>query len=820
MGAVRLRIRSQLRARWRAWLVVVLLAGIGGGTVIGALDGARRSENAYPDFVEAHDAMDVLVPGKSPFGLVGAVDLQQVVRLPQVASVADGSATLLFTGRTDRGRLIGPGDVFPLPQPTQALGTSMERFKILDGRAARPFALHEATASFLLAEQLGLHVGSTVRLHFFSAQKFDEVAFQLLGGFGPRLESGAKASAADLERLANGPDLTFRIVGIEASPSEFPPLPTDIVPPLHLTPAFYERYNDDLVQSPLAYVKLRRGVADLPAFTRAVEDLGGSKSVSFVTTKPNQLGRVQREIRLEAAALRIFAAVTLLAFGVVVVQALSRQLRAQAEDDPTLRALGVRTRGFLALGMIPAVVAGALAAVLAAIVATLVSPIAIVGLARTADLHPGIQVSPLALVAGSLAVFVAVPLLALGPAWRRARAARTTPPPRRTAPRWLRITHHLRVGPTAAIGTHFALDPGQGPTAVPVRSTIVGFTIVVALLTAVLGFSSSLTHLLDTPSQYGWTWDIRTGAPALPDLGAVIPPALANDHRVQAFSSGSATQMVVDGTRVDVLAMERNKGDVGPLVTSGRAPVREGEVLLGIKTLRKIGAHNGSTVTATIGDQSRSLRVVGTGVFPGIGDGGVFGSGTFVTYETLRSIQPDTRHNVFFIRFAPGVDEHRAFEQVRAALQPLPSRQAQRPSDLDNLARLDGLQAALALVLAALAAATLANTLVSSVRRRRRELAVLKSVGFSRRQAGSTIAWEAAVLAAIGVVIGIGAGTLAARLIWTAFADNLGIENVFVFPTTAVLVLVPAAFVAALVVALWPAIDAARTSPSAVLHAE
>ena len=160
---------------------------------------------------------------------------------------------------------------------------------MLEGRAARPFEALEATASFLAAEQLGLKVGDTIRFHFFSAGGFLANARHAASA---STRSGSPLPAAepgdDFEQLADGPDLRFKIVGIEASPAEFPPLPADISPVIHLTRAFYERYNDLVVQSPLLYTRLRRGAADLPAFERRVEQMAGDQPVAFVTTRATQ----------------------------------------------------------------------------------------------------------------------------------------------------------------------------------------------------------------------------------------------------------------------------------------------------------------------------------------------------------------------------------------------------------------------------------------------------------------------------------------------------------------------------------------------------
>ena len=109
MAAIALRLRTELRHRWPAWLGVALVAGIASGVVLGLLAGAVRTENAYRDFSRTMKAADVVVAGRSAFGLAGAVDLDEVERLPQVRSAARATVSLMFTGRTGDGRRRRPG---------------------------------------------------------------------------------------------------------------------------------------------------------------------------------------------------------------------------------------------------------------------------------------------------------------------------------------------------------------------------------------------------------------------------------------------------------------------------------------------------------------------------------------------------------------------------------------------------------------------------------------------------------------------------------------------------------------------------------------
>src|SRR5207244_7858960 len=212
------------------------------------------------------------------------------------------------------------------------------------------------------------------------------------------------------------------------------------------------------------------------------------------------------------------------------------------------------------------------------------SPLTPVGLARTAELRPGVAFDGLVLGAGALVVIVSVCGLTLVAAWRASRLTGNAPGsvasiddrPSRLAESLTRT----QVPPTAVVGVRFALEPGRGARAVPVRTTMLGVALVVALLTATWSFAASLHRLLDTPELYGWNWDIKSGAPGLP--GAVdltLRAALSQDRAVGALAVGTVSQLELDRHRVDVMALEQVRGEVVPTVVSGRAPSRSAEVL-------------------------------------------------------------------------------------------------------------------------------------------------------------------------------------------------------------------------------------------------
>ena len=109
---------------------------------------------------------------------------------------------------------------------------------------------------------------------------------------------------------------------------------------------------------------------------------------------------------------------------------------------------------------------------------------------------------------------------------------------------------------------------------------------------------------------------------------------------------------------------------------------------------------------------------------------------------------------------------------------------------------------------------------MSSVRRRRRELALLKTIGFNRRQLGATVAWQATILATVGLVLGIPAGLLAGRAVWRLVADGLGVSTTTTVPVPALILTALGAFVLVNLIAFFPARAAARTPPAIALRSE
>ena len=137
-----------------------------------------------------------------------------------------------------------------------------------------------------------------------------------------------------------------------------------------------------------------------------------------------------------------------------------------------------------------------------------------------------------------------------------------------------------------------------------------------------------------------------------------------------------------------------------------------------------------------------------------------------------------------------------------------------------NFAQVQALPLLLGLSLGVLALLTIVHLLLTSVRRRRRDLAVLRAIGFTRRQVRAAVAWQAACLTAVALVIGIPVGIMCGRLAWLTFVGQLGIRPVLNVPAQWFAVLVAAALALAVAVAVLPGETAARPRPGDVLRAE
>ena len=814
MTAVLTRLRSDARRGWRSWLALALIIGVFNGVVLAAAIGARRTETAYPRFLERSHAHDLLL---SP-AATGIPSFYGVLRdHPDVEGLGIIGGAALFPVVDGEPELVA--NVF-MPVDGAFL-RDVDRPRIIEGRVPRVDAPREVLANPVAAKRYRLHAGGRITM---TALAFPD---------------------GDTEQEPVPTRLEMTVAGIGAiAPDIVPTAKLDGFPTFVTSPAFYETYVPGTVS--LSYdgaavrVKPGRSIVQFRSTAQQLasgyEEVGGEL---FVGEQTDRTEKVERAIRPQALALGGFAAFAGLAGFLVLGQALARQLVLDATEVPILRTLGL-TRSQLAL--LSVLRAGAIATVGAVVtvgVAIALSPLAPIGAARRAEVSPGVEVNGMWLATGGLLVVLLFVVRAVRPALRLAGTPAGLRPasdlgarPRPSA--LARLAGQANLPPAAATGIRMALEPGYGRSAVPVRATMAGALIGLAAVATALTFGVSLTRLVSTPELYGRTWDIALDGQFSALKRGPIEQLLRSSGAVEAYTGGFYGEATVAGRGVTAVGLDNT--DVGPSLIEGRAPQRDDEVVLGTTTLRRDGASVGDTVDVTLGKDSRRMVVVGRAVFPGLGRGGFpqtgLGEGVWTTAPALQppldpQAEGDPYFNFWLVRTRGG-----ATDGQRAALEATVNRLCvdcftsdeaialQEPAEITTLDRIRWTPIVLAAVLALLAVATVGQTLVTSIRRRRRDLAVLKTLGFLRGQISATVAWEATTLAALAAVVGLPIGVVLGRLAWRALGEQLGIVPDPAVPSLALVIALPASILLANLIAVIPGVLAGRVAPAVALRAE
>ena len=604
------------------------------------------------------------------------------------------------------------------------------------------------------------------------------------------------------------------------------------------TPALTRQILGCCASGLLQGLQLDRGSRDTVAVEREI----GRTPFNMSSVASTIEAKAERAIEPEGIALAGFGAITALAALLIVGQIVGRQLRVGADDLEVLRALGASTTMTTVdglFGITGAVVGGSL---LAVVVAVGLSGLAPIGPVRRVDPSPGIAFDWTVLTGGLLVLLVGLLVVAFVHAhWQAPHRAARRSASRGRSSRLAQAAVSSGLPVPVMTGVRFALEPGRGRNAVPVRSAIVGAVLAVVVLVGTLTFAASLTNLVSHPALYGWNWNYELvsgygGISNIPQTAA--SRRLARDPSIAAWSGAYLTVLELDGQPVPALAMSPDS-PVAPPLLSGHGVQTAHEIVLGATTLAELHKHVGETVTLTSGSNAVTptpLVIVGTATLPAIG---VFGSFHFematgaVLSDTLlptaaRGLGDHDGPEAIFVRFRPGANPStalRSLKSIAASLNtpadgPVSVVGLQRPAEIVNYRTMGTTPAVLGVALATGAVVALGLTLLASVRRRRRDLALLKTLGFTRRQLAATIAWQASIAVALGVIIGVPAGIILGRTLWDLFARTLHVVPEPTVPTLTIAIVAVGALVLANLVAGVPGIQAARTRTAVLLHAE
>jgi hypothetical protein len=300
-------------------------------------------------------------------------------------------------------------------------------------------------------------------------------------------------------------------------------------------------------------------------------------------------------------------------------------------------------------------------------------------------------------------------------------------------------------------------------------------------------------------------------------MGPHVVRAMVRDRALRDVAVGLNWPVEIGARKVGVDALDAVKGSVRRTVLEGRAPRAADEALLATKTLEQLHLKVGDRVVARSGRRSVRLRVVGRGVIPAY-KWNELGEGAAFSFRTLQRLVPEAAASALEVTVVPGADREAALGRLRLLLDGPSS--AVVPTDVADFGGVSEMPSIIAALFAAAAAGALAHALLTSIRRRRAELAVLKTLGFTRRQVVGTVTCHAATVALVGLAIGLPLGVAVGRFTWNVVAARLGVVPAAVMPAALILLVIPATLAVAIVIAVLPARIAARTRPALVLRTE
>jgi putative ABC transport system permease protein len=445
-----------------------------------------------------------------------------------------------------------------------------------------------------------------------------------------------------------------------------------------------------------------------------------------------------------------------------------------------------------------------------------------VGLARRVDPDLGPNLDPVVvgmlvvvvvLVIGTAAIIAAVAVARFGST--RRRVGRRSAIPARLA--------SMGAPPVITVGVGFAVDRGRPP--LPVRSALAGASGAVIVIVAAVTFASSLDRLSGDPARWGYGWDLTVDATsATMDRDA---QTLSSDTELDAVSLLSTNYTLTAGDGIRAYGLGPVRGSIGYALISGTQPAAADEMVVGPDTARALHKQIGSYLDVALcpcsGDPATTVltavRVVGIALFPEDDDGNFTNAVGFSGEGFSRHVGDDSAPR-WAVRVGSGHTVATVASQLSAQFPGQFSQYSYpvRPGDVENLQGLRSFAPLIAGFTALLGGAALANVLVTTLRRRRVELAVLRSIGLTPHQAGACVLWQSLTVAVAALAVGAPIGLIAGGRVWSSVADSIGVATIANHPRT--LLLVPVGALVLTAIATTPiAWRVARISPAQTLRA-
>ncbi len=797
-------LRADGRRRLLSLAVLALLVGLAGGTVGAAAAGARRGASAIGRlWAETKPATVAVLPNQPGF------DWRRVEALPEVAGVS----TFVVDYNAALAGL--PESVATFPPANDQVLRTVEKPVVYAGRVFNPRRL-EAVVTRQYVATFHRGVGSSVTVLLPSRRQVYD------------------ANSPPPSQLA-GPRVRLRVVGVIRSPwyVDGPHSPGTVL----VSPAVEARYpayvignqhdpaNPNYIN---ALVRLRGGEAAIPQLRRDITRVTGRANIDIWDLR-SQDAAYQHQISFESRCLLALAGAALLASAFLIGQALARYASASAADLQVLRGLGVPP--WLAVACVAAgpAIAGLAGAGLAVALAFGVSPWFPIGTASVFEPAPGASADWIVLGPGAAAIAVLVGAGAVAAGYAAVRAAAHDRPARRSAIAAALAQSGART--PVVIGARYALEPGRGRAAVPVRPALIGAVTGVLGVVAALTFAHAVSATAANPARFGQTFqygaftgfsnhDFGPTGKLIAVLDRLRSVTGVDDARTDVATTGGGADSV------SLFSYQRGSKPVPVVVFSGHMPRGPGQVLLAPRTLAALHAHVGSRVRLSGSAGTRVLAVAGAGLVPE-GPHNSYADGGWLTPAGYKSLFTGFKFDIVLVTLTPaargaGAGAALAAQVTRQApeLKGMQFSPAQVPQEVSELNEVKTLPLVLGIFLALLAAAAVGHALVTVARRRAADIAILRTMGMTGGQCRLILATQSTVLAVAGLIFGVPIGLIIGRLLWRAVADYTPVQYVPPFALWLMLAVGPVTLVLANLIAAWPARSAARLRVAQVLRTE
>jgi putative ABC transport system permease protein len=806
------RFRCTWGERWGGYVALAALLGLVGGLAIGSVAAARRTQSAFPVYLASTNPSDLTVL-TGLYGVAGSNGYDPAV-IARIAALPGVRHVTSYEGLNVA--VIGSGQNQQEQAGSQGLAGSLDgeyfttdRVTVVQGRMADPGKTDEAVID-AKGTTGPVRVGTVGPLGFFTNAQVTAP------GFGTRPVK---------------PYLTIamKIVGKVVYSSEETQDDADVQRDggALFTPALTRLLARCCANFTETSLQLGPGTSVAAAEAGIQQVLPKGFPIEFYVTSLTA-AKAERAIEPSSIALAVFGGIAAVAALLIAGQVIGRQLRLDAGDLGTLRALGASpavTTGDGLPGVLGAIAVGAL---LACAVAIGLSPLAPLGSIRAVYPYPGVAFDWTVLGAGFGLFTCLLAAAAAAIAYRRAphRALSRGMPSRATGSAVVRATWAVGLPASAAEGVRLALGPRAERGRAPVRSAILGTMLATVVLLATVTFGASLTTLVSHPSLYGWNWTYALSSGVITVNHSQTTAVLDHDPEVAAWTGVWFGTAQIDGVTVPVLGADAD-APVAPPLLSGHGLQGQGQVVLGAMTLAQLHKKVGDVVTITDGGpRPFSARIVGTATLPSMGVAATLhtemGTGAVLPYQDIPGAVGNEPNNVL-VTLRPGANlaaQQKLLQTIVPANVGGVVLPVQRPAEIADYQSMGIAPGILAGALALGAVSSLLLTLMSSVRRRRRDLALLKTLGFTRRQLSATVAWQSTAAVAVGAIVGIPLGIALGRALWDLFARQISVVPEPTVPALTVVLIAAGALVTANLVALVPGSVAGRTPAAALLRAE